>query len=157
MVEKVPMTIGGFQSLEKELKQLKHTDRQAVIKAIEEARAHGDLKENAEYHAAKDQQGFIESRIKDLESKISLSEVIDPATMGGDKVLFSATVTIADEDDAETTYQIVGTDEVDVSNGKISYSSPIGRAMIGRRVGDEFEVKAPDGEIYYEITKVAFI
>lgn len=157
MVEKVPMTIGGFQSLEKELKQLKHTDRQAVIKAIEEARAHGDLKENAEYHAAKDQQGFIESRIKDLESKISLSEVIDPATMGGDKVLFSATVTIADEDDAETTYQIVGTDEVDVSNGKISYSSPIGRAMIGRRVGDEFEVKAPGGEIYYEITKVAFI
>jgi len=157
MVEKVPMTIGGFQALENELKQLKHTERPNVIKAIEEARAHGDLSENAEYHAAKEQQGFIESRIKDIEDKVSRSEVIDPATLDGDKVLFSATVTIADEDDKESTYQIVGTDEVDVSNGKISYSSPIGRAMIGRRLGDEFEVKAPDGEIYYEITKVAFV
>lgn len=151
------MTIGGFQALENELKQLKHTERPNVIKAIEEARAHGDLSENAEYHAAKEQQGFIESRIKDIEDKVSRSEVIDPATLDGDKVLFSATVTIADEDDKESTYQIVGTDEVDVSNGKISYSSPIGRAMIGRRLGDEFEVKAPDGEIYYEITKVAFV
>lgn len=157
MVEKVPMTAEGHQRLEAELKSLKHDQRPAVIKAIEEARAHGDLSENAEYHAAKEQQGFIESRINDLEGKISRAEVIDPTELSGDRVLFAATVTMIDEDDKTVTYQIVGGDEVDVSAGKISYSSPIGRAIIGRHIGDEIEVKTPKGEAYYEITKVEFI
>ncbi len=157
MVEKVPMTAEGHQRLEAELKNLKHEQRPAVIKAIEEARAHGDLSENAEYHAAKEQQGFIESRINDIEGKISRAEVIDPKELSGDTVIFAATVSIADEDDNLSKYQIVGVDEVDVSAGKISFSSPIGRALIGRKVGDEVEVKTPRGETYYEITKVEFI
>jgi len=157
MVDKVPMTVEGHVQLEEELKVLKHEERPAVIKAIEEARAHGDLSENAEYHAAKERQGMIEGRIQDLEDKISRAEVIDPKEQSGDKVIFAATVTIADEDDKESTYQIVGVDEVDVANGKISLSSPLGRALIGRHLGDEVEVKTPQGETYYEITKVAFI
>lgn len=151
------MTVEGHDWLEAELKQLKHEDRPAVIKAIEEARAHGDLSENAEYHAAKEQQGFIESRISDIEGKVSRAEVIDPKDLSGDTVVFATTVTIADEDDKEFTYQIVGIDEVDVAAGKISYISPIGRALIGRKLGDEVEVKTPQGETYYEITKVDFI
>ncbi len=157
MVEKVPMTAEGHQRLEAELKNLKHDQRPAVIKAIEEARAHGDLSENAEYHAAKEQQGFIESRINDLEGKISRADVINPKELSGDRALFAATVTMIDEDDKTVTYQIVGVDEVDVSAGKISYSSPIGRAIIGRHIGDEIEVKTPKGEAYYKITKVEFI
>ncbi len=157
MVEKVPMTAEGHQRLEAELKILKHEQRPAVIKAIEEARAHGDLSENAEYHAAKEQQGFIESRINDIEGKVSRSEVIDPSDLSGDKVVFAATVSMADEDDKIVKYQIVGVDEVDVSAGKISYISPIGRALIGRKIGDEVEVKTPRGETYYEITKVEFV
>ncbi len=157
MVEKVPMTAEGHQRLEAELKNLKHEQRPAVIKAIEEARAHGDLSENAEYHAAKEQQGFIESRINDIEGKVSRAEVIDPKDLSGDSVIFAATVSIADENDNLSKYQIVGVDEVDVRAGKISFSSPIGRALIGRKVGDEVEVKTPKGEIYYEITNVEFI
>lgn len=157
MVEKVPMTAQGHQRLEADLKILKHEQRPAVIKAIEEARAHGDLSENAEYHAAKEQQGFIESRINDFEGKVSRAEVIDPKDLSGDKVIFAATVSMADEDDKIVKYQIVGVDEVDVSAGKISYISPIGRALIGRKIGDEVEVKTPRGETYYEITKVEFI
>lgn len=157
MVEKVPMTAEGHEWLEAELKVLKHDERPAVIKAIEEARAHGDLSENAEYHAAKDQQGFIEARIKDIEGKVSRAEVINPRELSGERVLFAATVSMADEDDKIVKYQIVGVDEVDVSAGKISYISPIGRALIGRKIGDEIEVKTPKGEIYYEITKVEFI
>jgi len=157
MVDKVPMTAEGHQRLEATLKTLKHEERPAVIKAIEEARAHGDLSENAEYHAAKEQQGFIESRIQDIDGKISRSEVIDPKELFGDVALFSATVSLADEDDTIVKYQIVGVDEVDVSAGKISYISPIGRAIIGRKIGDEIEVKTPKGETYYEITKVEFI
>ncbi|MCC3861449.1 transcription elongation factor GreA [Pseudemcibacter aquimaris] len=157
MVEKVPMTAGGYRSLEAELKNLKHVERPAVIKAIEEARAHGDLSENAEYHAAKEQQGHIEGRIKMIEDKISRSEVIDPTELSGNKVVFASTVTIADEDDVESTYQIVGVDEADVAAKKISFSSPIGRALIGRSIGDEVEVKTPGGETYYEIMKVEFI
>jgi transcription elongation factor GreA len=157
MVEKVPMTAGGYASLEVELKKLKHTERPSVIKAIEEARAHGDLKENAEYHAAKELQGMIEGRIKMIEGSISRSEIIDPTELSGTKVLFASTVTIADEDDKETTYQLVGVDEADVAAGKISFSSPIGRALIGRNIGDEVEVKTPGGETYYEIMKVVFI
>jgi len=157
MVEKVPMTAEGHSRLEVELKQLKHEDRPAVIKAIEEARAHGDLSENAEYHAAKERQGFIESRIQDLEGKLSRAEVIDPRDINSDTVVFAATVSLADEDDNVSKYQIVGVDEVDVSAGKISYISPIGRALIGRRLGDEVEVKTPRGETYYEITEVEYI
>lgn len=157
MVEKVPMTAEGHHRLEAELKILKHDERPAVIKAIEEARAHGDLSENAEYHAAKDHQGFIEARIKYLEGKISRSEIIDPRDLCGETVIFAATVSMADEDDKIVKYQIVGVDEVDVSAGKISYISPIGRALIGRKTGDEVEVKTPRGETYYEITKVEFI
>ncbi len=157
MVEKVPMTAEGHQRLEAELKNLKHVQRPAVIKAIEEARAHGDLSENAEYHAAKEQQGFIESRIQDFEGKVSRSEVFDPKELSGDTVLFSATVSLTDEDDKTVKYQIVGVDEADVSNGKISFISPIGRALIGRRIGDEVEVKTPMGETYYEITNIEFI
>ncbi|NOZ43052.1 MAG: transcription elongation factor GreA [Alphaproteobacteria bacterium] len=157
MVEKVPMTVEGHQWLEAELKTLRLEERPAVIKAIEEARAHGDLSENAEYHAAKENQGFIEARINDLEGKISRCEVIDPKDLSGDKVIFGATVKLADEDDTIFRYQIVGIDEADVPAGKISFISPIGRALIGRKVGDEIEVKTPRGEIYYEITKIDFI
>jgi transcription elongation factor GreA len=157
MVEKVPMTIAGHQRLEEELKHLKQTERPAVIRAIEEARAHGDLSENAEYHAAKEQQGMIEGRIQQIEDSLSRAEVIDSKDLSGSKVVFASTVTIADENDKESTYQIVGIDEVDVTAGKISYSSPIGRALIGRNLGDEVEVKTPGGEAYYEIVKVEFI
>ncbi|WP_339862263.1 transcription elongation factor GreA [Paremcibacter congregatus] len=157
MVEKVPMTVEGHERLEAELKTLKHMERPAVIKAIEEARAHGDLSENAEYHAAKERQGFIESRIQDLEGKISRCEVIDPRELSGEKILFAATVHLADEEDKIVKYQIVGVDEVDVAAGKISYISPIGRALIGRKLGDEIEVKTPRGETYYEITQIDFI
>jgi len=157
MVEKVPMTAEGHNRLEIELKTLKHEERPAVIKAIEEARAHGDLSENAEYHAAKERQGFIESRIQDLEGKLSRAEVIDPKDITNETVVFAATVSLADEDDKIFRYQIVGVDEVDVSAGKISYISPIGRALIGRKLGDEIEVKTPRGETYYEITEIEYI
>jgi transcription elongation factor GreA len=157
MLEKVPMTANGHLKLEQELKNLKHVQRPTIIKAIEEARAHGDLSENAEYHAAKEQQGMTESRIQVIEGSISRSEVIDPKDLSGNKVLFASTVTIADEDNVEFTYQIVGVDEVDVSAGKISHSSPIGRALIGRSLGDEVEVKTPSGDTYYEIVKIDFI
>ncbi|MBL4603287.1 MAG: transcription elongation factor GreA [Emcibacteraceae bacterium] len=157
MVEKVPMTADGHTKLEVELKNLKHFQRPAVIKAIEIARAHGDLSENAEYHAAKEEQGMIEGRIQMIESSLGRAEIIDPKDLSGDKVIFASTVTIADEDDKEATYQIVGVDEVDVSAGRISFSSPIGRALISRRLGDEVEVKTPGGDTYYEIIKVEFI
>jgi len=157
MIEKVPMTAEGHQRLETELKQLKHEERPAVIKAIEEARAHGDLSENAEYHAAKEHQGFIESRIQDIEGKISRSEVFDPKDLSSETVTFAATVSLIDENDNSFKYQIVGVDEVDVSAGKISFNSPIGRALIGRKIGDEVEVKTPQGETYYDITKIEFV
>jgi transcription elongation factor GreA len=157
MVDKVPMTAEGHTRLEVELKNLKHNERPSVIKAIEEARAHGDLSENAEYHAAKEQQGMIEGRIQVIESNLSRAEVIDPKDLSGSRVVFASTVTIADEDDNKSIYQIVGVDEVDVSAGKISHSSPIGRALIGRNIGDEVEVKIPSGDTYFEIIKIDFI
>lgn len=157
MVDKVPMTAEGHSRLEQELKNLKHKERPAIIKAIEEARAHGDLSENAEYHAAKEQQGMIEGRIQNIEDKLGRADIIDPKELSGNKVVFASTVTIADEDGKQFTYQIVGVDEVDVSAGKISYSSPIGHALIGRSLGDEIEVKTPGGDTYYEITKIDFI
>ncbi len=151
------MTLAGFTALEAELKQLKHVDRQEVIQAIEEARAHGDLSENAEYHAAKERQGMIEARIQELEDKTSRADIIDPTTLDGSTVMFATTVTLADEDDQEVRYQIVGIEEADVKAGKISNSSPLGRALIGRKVGDEVEVKTPSGEKYYEIIKIECI
>ncbi|TNE67767.1 MAG: transcription elongation factor GreA [Alphaproteobacteria bacterium] len=157
MNEKVPMLMEGFRRLEAELKNLKSVERPSVVQAIEEARAHGDLSENAEYHAAKERQGHIEGRIMELEGKLSRAQVIDPTSLSGDKVVFGATVTLLDEDDEEVVYQIVGADEGDVKAGRISYQSPIARALIGRTVGAEVEVKTPGGERYYEIMKLEFI
>ena len=157
MTEKVPMLEEGYRSLEAELKQLKSVERPEVVQAIEEARAHGDLSENAEYHAAKERQGHIEGRIMELEGKLSRAQFIDPTSLSGDKVVFGATVKLVDEDDKEVTYQLVGEDESDVKGGKISFKSPIARALIGRAVGSEVEVKTPGGERYYEILEVNFI
>ncbi len=156
-MQKVPMTVQGHAALEAELKQLKTVERQEIIRAISVARDHGDLKENAEYHAAKEKQGFIEGRIQELESKLSLAQVIDITKMRGNTVIFGATVTIVNEDtDEESTYQIVGEDEASIRNGKVSITSPIARAMISKEVGDEFEVIAPGGAKGYEILKIDF-
>ncbi|MFL2771919.1 MAG: transcription elongation factor GreA [Rhodospirillaceae bacterium] len=156
-MEKVPMTAGGLSPLQEELKRLKSKERPAVIKAISEAREHGDLSENAEYHAAKDRQGFIEGRISELEDIISRADVIDVSKLSGSTVKFGATVTVADEDtDAETTYQIVGPYEADLEQQQISVQSPIARALIGRTIGDSAEVRAPGGIKSYEIIDVSF-
>lgn len=156
MNDKIPMLASGLESLKTELHQLKSVERAAVVRAIEEARAHGDLSENAEYHAAKERQGLIEARINELEDRIARAEVIDPSTLKGDKVMFGATVSLIDEDDRILVYQIVGSEEADVKQGRISYTSPIGRALIGRRVGDEVEVVTPSGEKYFEIERIEF-
>jgi len=156
-MQRVPMTAGGYTRLEEELKHLKVTERPAVIKAIEEARAHGDLSENAEYHAAKEKQGFIEGRVQELEDKIGRAEVIDPSQLAGSKIKFGATVCIADEDtDEESTYQIVGTDESDIKSGLLSVSSPLARALISKEVGDTISVEAPGGARGYEVVSVNF-
>jgi len=156
-MEKVPMTAGGLTPLEDELRQLKTKDRREVIKAISEAREHGDLSENAEYHAAKERQGFIEGRIQELEDVISRADVIDVSKLSGSNVKFGATVTVVDEDtDEETTYQIVGPYEADLAKKLISVQSPISRALIGKTVGDTVEVKAPGGIKSYEVLKVKF-
>jgi len=156
-MQKFPMTVQGHAALETELKHLKTTERPQIINAISVARDHGDLKENAEYHAAKEKQGFIEGRIQELESKLSLAQVIDPSTMSGEVVRFGATVKIVNEDtDEESTYQIVGEDEANVKDGKISVTSPIARAMITKEVGDAFEVIAPGGSKGYEILEVYY-
>ncbi len=157
-MERVPMTAPGLAKLEDEVKNLKHVERPAVIRAIAEARAHGDLSENAEYHAAKERQGFIEGRILELEDVIGRAQVIDPAKLSGKTVKFGATVTVVDEDtDKEATYQIVGDMEADLKQKRISLSSPIARALIGKSVGDSVEVAAPGGAKSYEITKVKFV
>ncbi len=156
-MEKFPMTLGGYQQLEADLKKLKNEERPAVIQAIAEARAHGDLSENAEYHAAKDRQGWIESQILDLEDKYTRAQVIDVKTLNGDTVKFGATVTLIDEDtEEEKIWQIVGDLEADVKLRKISVSSPIARALIGKSEGDSVEVAAPGGARSYEIAKVLF-
>ncbi|MHB9878898.1 transcription elongation factor GreA [Pacificimonas sp. ICDLI1SI03] len=155
-LEKTPMLREGYDRMTAELTRLKSTERHQVVAAIEEARAHGDLSENAEYHAAKERQGQIEAQITDLEDKISRAQIIDPADLSGDKVVFAATVKLLDEDDKPVTYQIVGPYEADAKGGRISYTSPLGRAMIGRRVGDEIEVSTPSGEKYYEIAEIEF-
>jgi transcription elongation factor GreA len=157
-MQKYPMTVIGHAALETELKHLKTVERPEVIQAISVAREHGDLSENAEYHAAKEKQGFIEGRIQELESKLSLSQVIDPTEMSGDTVRFGATVKIINEDtEEESTYQIVGEDEANIKDGKVSITSPIARAMISKEVGDVFEVIAPGGSKGYEILEVHFI
>jgi transcription elongation factor GreA len=156
-MQKFPMTVQGHAALETELKHLKSVERPEIINAISVARDHGDLSENAEYHAAKEKQGFIEGRIQELESKLSLAQVIDPTTMSGEVVRFGATVKIVNEDtDEESTYQIVGEDEANVKDGKISVTSPIARAMITKEVGDAFEVIAPGGSKGYEILEVYY-
>ena len=154
--DKVPMLAEGYQQLTDEVKRLK-LERPEVIDAIEEARAHGDLSENAEYHAAKERQGQIEAMIADLEDRLSRALVIDPSTLSGDKVVFGATVTLLDEEDKKIRYQLVGQQEADAKVGRISYNSPLGRALIGREVGDEVEVTTPAGDRYYEVAKIEFI
>lgn len=151
------MTAGGLAPLQDELKRLKSKERPAVIKAIAEAREHGDLSENAEYHAAKERQGFIEGRIQELEDVISRADVIDVSKLSGSVVMFGATVCFADEDtDEETTYQIVGPYEADLDKKRISVQSPIARALIGKTIGDTTEVRAPGGVKSYEIIDVKF-
>ena len=154
--EKVPMLEEGHRMLSDELKRLKN-ERPEIVEAIETARAHGDLSENAEYHAAKERQGQIEASIADLEDKLSRAMVIDPKSLSGNKVVFGATVTLVDEDDKKVKYQLVGQTEADARVGRISYNSPLGRALIGREKGEEVEVSAPSGDRYYEIKKIEFI
>ncbi|PZP87227.1 MAG: transcription elongation factor GreA [Azospirillum brasilense] len=156
-MEKIPMTAVGFERLEKELKQLKTVDRPAVIEAISEARAHGDLKENAEYHAAKEKQSFIEGRIKELEAITSRADVIDVRSLQGDTVKFGATVTVVDEDsEEELTYQIVSEYEADINRRLISLTAPIGRALIGKKQGTSVEVHTPKGVRFYEVLTVEY-
>ncbi len=156
-MDKFPITKQGYEKLEADIKHLKSVERPAIIEAIAEARAHGDLSENAEYHSAKERQGWIEGQIMELEDKYTRAQVIDVAKLSGDKVVFGATVTIADEDtDEEKTYQIVSDFEADLDLGKISISSPIARALIGKEEGDSTEVAAPGGARSYEIVAVAF-
>ena len=154
--DKVPMLEEGHRRLNDELRRLK-LERPEIVEAIEVARAHGDLSENAEYHAAKERQGQVEATIADLEDRLSRALVIDPKTLSGDKVLFGATVTLIDEDDKKIRYQLVGQTEADAKDGRISYNSPLGRALIGRQVGDEVEVTTPSGDRYYEIEAIEFV
>ncbi|ESQ83472.1 MULTISPECIES: transcription elongation factor GreA [unclassified Asticcacaulis] len=157
-MEKVPMTVAGYQVLDEELKRLKSIERPSVIAAISEARAHGDLSENAEYHAAKERQGWIEGQIADIEDRISRAQVIDVSKLSGAHVKFGATVTVIDEDtEEEGRYQVVGEHEADVKSGKISLTSPLSRAMIGKEVGDVVEVQTPGGVKAYEIVKVEWL
>jgi transcription elongation factor GreA len=155
-VEKMPMLQEGYEKLSTELKRLK-IERPQIVDAIEEARAHGDLSENAEYHAAKERQGQIEASIADIEDKLSRAQIIDPRELSGDKIVFGATVTLLDEDEKAIRYQIVGQTEADASNGRISYNSPLGRALIGRKVDDEIEVSVPAGDRYYLVSQIEFI
>lgn len=156
---KVPMTVRGAEMLREELKKLKSDDRPKVIQAIAEARAHGDLKENAEYHAAKDQQGFIEGRIKEIEGKLSNTQIIDVTAIDAKgRIVFGATVDLLDiQSDQQSTYRIVGEDEADINQGLISFSSPIARAMMGKNEGDEVNFSAPGGEKQFEVIKVRYL
>ena len=157
-MDKIPMTAAGHEKLSVELKELKSVERPAVIKAIAEAREHGDLSENAEYHAAREKQSFIEGRILELEGMIARADVIDPKKLGGSTVKFGATVCLVDEDtEEEKTYQIVGEVEADIESGKLNINSPLARALIGKEEGDNVEVMTPGGGRSYEITSVAFV
>ena len=155
-VEKLPMLAEGYEKLFTELKALRE-ERPKIVDAIEEARAHGDLSENAEYHAAKDRQGQVEATIADLEDKISRANIIDPTTLSGNRIVFGATVTLLDEDEKPIRYQIVGPYEADARVGRISYNSPLGKALIGRKLEDEVEVTVPSGDRFYVVEKIEFI
>ena len=156
-MERIPMTAEGHAALQAELKVLKSVERPSIIAAISEARSHGDLSENAEYHAAKEKQSFIEGRISELDDKLARADIIDISKLGGKKIRFWATVTIIDVDSEETfTYKIVGEDEANVKEGKVSITSPLARAMIGKEEGDEAEVAAPSGARAYEVSKVVY-
>ncbi len=156
-MQKYPMTAPGLQRLEDELRKLKSEDRPAVIRAIAEARSHGDLSENAEYHAARERQSFIEGRIAELEEIVSSVEVIDPASLSGDHIKFGAHVRLMDEEtDKESTYQIVGLHEADIKIGRLSVSSPLAKALIGKKVGDTVSVPAPGGDRTYEVLELRF-
>lgn len=155
-VEKLPMLADGYEKLTAELKALRE-ERPKIVDAIEEARAHGDLSENAEYHAAKERQGQVEASIADLEDKLSRAQIIDPTSLSGDKIVFGATVTLLDDDDKPVRYQIVGPYEADAKMGRISYNSPLGKALIGRKVDDEVEVTVPSGDRFYSVEKIEFI
>jgi transcription elongation factor GreA len=155
--QKIPMTPRGAQMLKDELKRRKEVDRMAIVKAIEEARGHGDLSENADYSAAKEAQSFNEGRIKELEGTLALADVIDPSKLSGDRVVFGATVKLSDTDSGdEVVYQIVGEQEADIKKGMISISAPVARALIGRQVGDSVQVRTPKGSREYEILEVSF-
>ena len=155
-MEKVPMLAEGYEKLTADLKALR-AERPKIVEAIEEARAHGDLSENAEYHAAKERQGQVEAQIAEIEDRVTRAQIIDPATLSGDRVVFGATVTVLDENDKNQRYQIVGMTESDARVGRISYDSPLGRALIGKSVGDEVEVTVPSGDRFYLVDKIEFI
>ena len=155
-MDKIPMLAEGYEKLTADLKALRE-ERPKVVDAIEEARAHGDLSENAEYHAAKERQGQIEAHIADIEGKVTRAQIIDPTTLSGDKIVFGATVTLLDDDDEPVKYQIVGQTEADASKGRISYNSPIARALIGKKKGDEVEVTVPSGDKFYLVEKIEFV
>lgn len=155
-VEKMPMLAEGHAKMNADLRALK-AERPLIVEAIEEARAHGDLSENAEYHAAKERQGQVEATIIDLEDKLSRAQIIDPATLSGDKIVFGATVTLRDENDKPVKYQLVGQAEADAKKGRISYNSPLGRALIGKKVDEEVELTVPSGDKFYLVEKIEFI
>jgi len=155
-MEKVPMLAEGYEQITAELKALR-AERPQIVDAIEEARAHGDLSENAEYHAAKERQGQVEAQIADLEDRVSRAQIIDPTTLSGDRIVFGATVTLLDDDEKPVKYQIVGQTEADAKKGRISYNSPLGRALIGKKVEDEIEVTVPSGDRFYLVRNIEFI
>ncbi len=156
-MERVPMTADGYARLGAELKRLKTEERPSIIKAISAAREHGDLSENAEYHAARERQSFVEGRVRELEDKMSRAEVIDVSKLSGKQIKFGATVTLADEEtDEKKTYQLVGADEADVNNGRLSITSPVARALIGRAIGDSVHVNTPNGSRSYEVMKINY-
>ena len=155
-MEKVPMLAEGYEKLTADLKVLR-AERPKIVDAIEEARAHGDLSENAEYHAAKERQGQVEAQIAEIEDRVSRAQIIDPTSLSGDKIVFGATVTVLDDDDKPQRYQIVGMTEADARQGRISYDSPLGRALIGKQVGEEVEVTVPSGDRFYQVKKIEFL
>jgi len=155
-MERVPMLAEGYEKLTADLQALRQ-ERPRIVDAIEEARAHGDLSENAEYHAAKERQGQIEAQIAELEDRATRAQIIDPASLSGDRIVFGATVTVLDDDDRPQRYQIVGMTEADARQGRISYDSPLGRALIGKQAGDEVEVTVPSGDRFYLVKKIEFI
>ena len=155
-VVRLPMLAEGHQRLAAELKLLRE-ERPRIVEAIEEARAHGDLSENAEYHAAKERQGQVEAMVSDLEDRINRAQIIDPTTLSGDRIVFGATVTLLDDSEKPIRYQIVGQTEADAKVGRISYNSPLGRALIGRKVGEEIEVTVPSGDRFYVVKQIEFI